>query len=926
MSTLRRISPPTLFLTATTLAFVACGDARYVGNAQPDATVTVRPDAVVVAPDDATVAADAPAGDAVVAPDVVVGDSGADAGGGDAGPTPDGVRIAGLTATVSVSFDAYGITHIRCQTDSDCFAAQGYYHAADRFAQMDLRRRFVRGRIAELFGDITGAVVDQDYSSRLFLATADGRDLAESLLAAASPETRAMLDAYTVGVNAWLADLRAGRNGARVAREWEAVAMRTSDWQPVDSVAGIIALVASLTNSTQDDIDRGLAAAAMPPQEFFDLYGVMPASSAATTDVTRSVRRGPAMSPAMIERFRVLQSQLALAESALLEARQRVPQRLDLAGEDFGSNNWVVAPSLARDGRSAYLANDPHLGMTNPATWYLVHLDSRSAGRGGRIHAAGASFAGMPGIILGQNEDIAWGATTTFFDQADVYLEQLSVDRTGVVRNGQTVPFTQRMIEISVLDAVGGQMTVTRPALYVPGHGPVLSIDVAAGTAVTSRWTGHNLSTDINFPWEIMTASTEAEARQAFRASTSIGQNFVTIDRQGNIGWYPYNYVPNRPWIANYPAWVPVPGDGRFEWDGAIPEADLPQIRNPARGFIATANSDMTGQLYDGIPYNDGLRYIQSGVDPGYRQERIAQVLNSTITHTIATMEALQNDIVSLPGRYVTPPVLRAATASVASLTALGREVDQALRGWTRFTCPTGLAGIEPTSPATTRATELSESAGCAAFHVVLGRLYANVFADEMARRNVTDRPNISSLFIQILTPERFLNPAGYWDDVSTVGRVETSTNAYVQALNEAGAWLGANLGMTRAEWQWGRVHTVRLRADLFSGAGMQQFDSPPFASAGGLFTVDVANPNGAANHNYTFGSGPSMRFSCEANSTRPVRCTIDLPGGQRHFPNDPHDLDLMREHWLTRTRVPLHFLTSEVSAAAVETVSVRAP
>jgi acyl-homoserine lactone acylase PvdQ len=232
------------------------------------------------------VAPDAPGRDAAeLTPDAM-----ADAGTPDTGPGPLDVRITGLTASVSVSFDRYGVTHIRCQTDADCFAAEGYYHAAHRFAQMDLRRRVVRGRLAELFGDITGAVVDQDYSSRLFLATPDGGDLPQALLAAASPATRAMLDAYTRGVNTWLADFRAGRNGARVADEWAAVAGRSGDWEPVDSVAGIIALVASLTNSTSDDIDRGIAASRMTPQEFFDLFGVMPASRAATLDSVDTLR------------------------------------------------------------------------------------------------------------------------------------------------------------------------------------------------------------------------------------------------------------------------------------------------------------------------------------------------------------------------------------------------------------------------------------------------------------------------------------------------------------------------------------------------------------------------------------------------------------------------------------------------------------
>ncbi|MFO0725734.1 MAG: penicillin acylase family protein, partial [Myxococcota bacterium] len=149
---------------------------------------------------------------------------------------------------------------------------------------------------------------------------------------------------------------------------------------------------------------------------------------------------------------------------------------------------------------------------------------------------------------------------------------------------------------------------------------------------------------------------------------------------------------------------------------------------------------------------------------------------------------------------------------------------------------------------------------------------------------------------------------------------------AYVNAMNAAGDWLSDSLGAARDQWRWGRIHTVSLRADFFSSAGNTSYDSTPYCAQGGLFTVNVANPNDAQDHDYRFGSGPSMRFSCEANAANPVRCAIDLPGGERHLHQDPHDLDLMTQHWLTGTRIPLHFLANEVAAAAQSTDVLRAP
>jgi penicillin amidase len=923
-----RIPSPALRATllAALAATAACSDDPAPGDA---GTTLDASQADVGTPDSGTPDTGTPdtgATDARAA-DAEPTDSGpADSGVADAGPPPE-PKISGLSAPVTVSFDENGVTHIKCRTDADCFAAQGYYHAAHRFAQMDLRRRFVRGTIGELFGPLSAATLDQDYASRLFLATPEGGDLAQSMLDAAKPETRAMLEAYTRGVNAWLADYRAGRNGARLSEEWASASTLLTDWEPLDSVAGIIALVASLTDSTGDDIDRGAQAAAMSTEAFFDLFGLMVASRATQSDGNRAaLRTGPVLSPELMTRFRELQGRLALAERALAEARANLPRFPGLVEKGFGSNNWVVRPSLTANGTSALLANDPHLGMTNPATWYLIHLDAKTEGTG-RVHIAGASFAGMPGVILGQNEDIAWGATTTYFDQADVYVETLSQDGAGVIRGKSVIPFIRRDIVLRRLNFAGGYDVETRPALYVPGHGPVLSIDTARGVAITSRWTGHTLTTDLDFVWDIALASSAETARAAFRNSTSIGQNFVVADRAGHVGWYPYNKLPNRQaWVTEQPAWVPIPGDGNYEWDGFLAEDQLPQATDPIGGYIATANADMTGQLFDGNPTNDGFPYLQAGADPGYRQERIAErIVAGAGTHSLDTMVSIQNDVVSLPGRLITP-FAQSLTQGNADLTAAGNEVREALRGWTEFSCPTGLTSNDPRSALTTDARQLAETAGCTAFHVMFGRLYRNTFADEIAAAGRTDRANVAAMFVQILSPDRFLRPGGYWDDVSTPGRVETSTHAFVRALNEAGDWLQANVGPARSTWAWGRIHTVRLRADLFSSAGIGTFDSPAFAADGGLFTIDVANPSGATSHDYTFGSGPSMRFACEANAARPVRCLIDLPGGQRHLRTDRHYIDVMRDHWLTGTRIPLHFLASEVAGSTVESVRITAP
>ena len=187
------------------------------------------------------------------------------------------------------------------------------------------------------------------------------------------------------------------------------------------------------------------------------------------------------------------------------------------------------------------LTNDPHLGLSNPSIWYLAHLDARTNGTGS-IHSAGMSFAGLPWIVIGQNEDLAWGATNSYFDQSDVYIETLSEDGSGVMFNGEVVPFIRKTFTYEL----AGADPVEQESLYVPHHGTVLSIDEEARTAIKHRWTGTELTTDVNFLTEIAAASTITEARDAIANVTSIGQNWVVATRDGDIGWFPYNSVPIR--------------------------------------------------------------------------------------------------------------------------------------------------------------------------------------------------------------------------------------------------------------------------------------------------------------------------------------------------------------------------------------------
>jgi penicillin amidase len=793
-----------------------------------------------------------------------------------------------LTAPVKARFDNAGILHLTCQTDGDCIAAQGYFHGANRFLQMDLNRRFPQGRLGERVGSFAR---EFDQGNRMIIATQTGERIEERMLEAADEPTRLALDAYTRGVNAWLGDMRAERNDAKLSEEYDYPVIHKDtidDWVQTDSLVCTLLLVKSLTDTSGQELRWGALTEALPLDIGQDLLNMEPAYHA-------SILPHEPMSQKALLPTGWWQRQHVDTEALMRTAQHAIPISIFSDGASTGSNNWVVSPARSADG-VALFSNDPHLRLNNPPYWYLIHLDSKTEGTG-TLNVMGASFPGLPGVVIGRNEHIAWGMTTTYFDATDVYLETLSPDGTGVMYNGDVIPFLERTFEFKYADVP----TETYVAKYVPHHGPVLAIDEEAGTALSMRWTGQDTDTDANYLMAIARASSVDEAQVALKNLTAIGQNVVVADVDGNIGWFPYNRLPQRPWASIYPPWLPIPGTGEAEWGPWIDYDRLPQSKNPEAGYIATANNDMTGASFDGNPTNDGHDTIQVFLAPGYRAGRIAQRLEASTNHNLATMESILADTHSLFGEDVRSTLLREVDTA---LSEAGRQAYDALMAW-QFGCPTGLDGLDSqTAAPVADAVQIRESVGCTVFHALIGRVVDSAFTDELTAADVQWQPGMKPLARLLNRPESMTYGQQFWDDVTTEEETESRVTIVTRALNETGDWLRENLGPNTDDWLWGRIHQVTLLAPLFSDAGINDFNYGPFANDGGLYTVDVANPVGMQEQKYIQTAGPSMRFTCAM--TRPPNCTIQLPGGQRHLRADPAYSNFL-PGWLTNTSVPLN-------------------
>ena len=851
-------------------------------------------------------------------------------------------------------FDEYGILHADCAFDEDCAMVLGYYHAADRFVQMDFRRRFVTGRLSDVidkgYGQLLG-LADVSAETRAVFSTRDGAPIEEMLLEHSSDETRAMLEAYSAGVNQWIADVKDGSNGAVFPHEfgdWPFVYSpdEIPAWTPEDSAASVMLVIDSLTRQLSYDIKRGIAREEIGDDDkFMDIWSLQPQveSSILTPgwQPPAAAKTSIAVHEGSSTPGEELKSGPALRRLSARTSGNEAVQGTVLGGaatpSGTGSNSWVLGPSRTANG-NALLASDIHLGMSQPAIWYVAHLDAKTNGSG-TIHVAGVTIPGLPWVIAGQNERMAWGPTNTFLDYTDWYVEELVKDAegraTGVMFQGEVVPFTKIPFTATYSDGTEEQQEL----LFVPHHGPVREIDLDNNVAITLRWTPQDITTDLNMFSSLAKAETVEQGRVANESATAWGSCYVMADAEGTIGFFPYNKPAKRTWATNLDGgaapWLPL--DGRcetpercYEWTEFWGPADLPQVVNPPEGFIATANNDITGALFDGDPTNDGYPPLQTEPAPSFRHARIVELIEETGSeHTTETMRQIQGDTHSLIGELMTPGFIAIAESDMTTLTAEGEKLLAALKAW-QFTCPSGLQGPEQNSPLTNDANELREASGCAAFHAALFVADDNCRPPGLRAEYAFKAPGYRfepshAFFRSIVDPSELLAGDVYWDDPATP-ETETKHQVIGECLDGAARYLISEVGLgdDETKWPWGRVRSFVLRSDL-DQLGVSQYNNPPpgqvpFTRDGGYETVGPASASWDSTYGFLVSSGPSERLICELFSNGP-ECTIQLPGGQSaHIESENYD-DLLFKY-LENEPVDLVFDINEAKANAVRTVS----
>jgi penicillin amidase len=880
-------------------------------------------------------------------------------------------QLPGLQGPVEVIVDKRGVPHIYAASLHDAMLVQGYLMARDRYPQMEIFKRNVTGTLAEFIGTLSPAALENDVAARVI----GFKRLSEQIYASlpeGAPE-KVAIDAFAKGVNLHIAELRSG--SAKLPPGAELLGLLVSrpsaftDWRPQDSIAIGRYLSHALSYSAESEVAltqaRMAVAAKFPAGNpraglFRDFWSFAPAREVFTSEGL-SQREGKASAG----RGALPDGQVLSKAQGFLDAARRLQELL--GDESRGSNNWVVAGSKTASG-APLLANDPHLSLPSPPLFWFSHLNTKRAG--GNLDVQGISLAGVPGVILGFNDQLAWGSTTAVHDVTDVYEETITE---GVDGAPDTVLFKGQQVPIEIVTEtikVAGKPDVVLQLERVPHHGLIVPtiqngavVPRTGSKALSVRWTGDEVSNELSAFLGLNTATNVAEVRAAL-ANFKVGaQSFVVATRGGDIFWSTQSRLPVRdPRAMTYdprtqtglsPAMV-LPGDGSAEWIGNLEDRFLPQALNPARGFIATANNDLVGTTKDGNPFNDP-HYIGWDYDLGHRIARITERLQGLVDKggvRPEDMVALQGDHRSAMGALLAPAFVTAARrvaaeraqpgthpdltpfvqrSTAADLDLLAQVADR-LAAWT-YETPAGVNIGDGEPPAA----EVADSIATAIFNASMLRLVKLAFDDELSALGQSPGSDGIAKVLQraILNPSSLatysaeLGDTVLWDSLATPDVRETRDERIASAMLLGGIYLRDRFGADMAQWRWGRMHTLTLASLVPSLSGESAVTLPApgnasfpngFPRPGDNFAVDVASFGMMNPERFSYEHGPVQRVVVEMTSEGP-RAWNALPGGQHFDPRSPHHADEL-EYWRRNQAPRLAFTQQEVNAAKASSLS----
>lgn len=767
--------------------------------------------------------------------------------------------VAGLAADVEIIVDRWGVPHIYAQSREDLFVAQGFNAARDRLFQIDLWRRRGHGRLAAVFGP---SYVEQDRANRLFLYQGD----MEAEWLAYGPETKAIVTAFTAGVNAYIAWAR--DNAERLPPEFRVYGYEPECWEPED-------VIRFRTHGLFYNVEQEMARA----QTLRD-FGP-------DAEELRQAREpfDPLVVPEGLD--------LALLDDEVLRVYRLAFLPVNFAGQatptDWrqgisGSNNWVVSGERTETGRPI-LANDPHRAVALPSLRYMAHLDAPG------VSVIGAGEPGLPGISIGHNGKVAFGLTIWAADHEDLYVYELDPSDSSRYRYGdgwESITTVAETIEVAGGASEEVSLSFTR-------HGPIIHLDAERNFAVAVRavWLEPGMA-----PYLASTGYMAADDGDDFVAALANwgapGANQIFATPDGDIGWQPSALIPRRP---NWDGSLPVPGDGRYEWDGFVRAPGLPSVRRPKSGWIATANEMNLPEDYR----NDDLTITYDWYTFG-RAERLLEWLSGQDKVGIEDSVRMQSDSLNVHAARVCEFLTPIDAGSVRD-----GDVLERLRAWD--------------------GDETKDSFEALIFEIWLRRHFRTWLIDDYLGRRDLSRLEVEASKRFLLRDESFggdlrgdLRMIGDID-VSSADRLAEFTAAVDATLSAALVEIEGLLGADREGWSWGAVHHSLLVHPALDGVGgvpTEWSRIGPAPRAGSGDTVGSAGYD--ANFRQTIGS--TFRMVIDVGEWDQSRA-MNAPG-QSGDPRSGHYADLF-EAWAAGESFPLVYSREAVEANAGERVVLRA-
>jgi penicillin G amidase len=777
---------------------------------------------------------------------------------------PETLHLSGLKQPVQILKDRWGISHIYAKNESDLFFAQGYNVARDRLFQLELWRRQATGTVAEILGK---QELRRDIGNRLFMYRGD---LTQELNWY-HPHGAAIVDAFVHGINAYIAETES--NPALLTPEFKMLGIKPGNWTP----AIVISRFNGLAGNVEEELDIALQIRAVGVERAREVDYFQPGNPNLDLDPAIDASL---LSPDVLSLYMAFRSPLHFTADELVagyrsrsadkeqilaqldQAAETPSNELGRAGEEIGSNNWVVGGKLTASGYPL-LANDPHRAQGAPSLRYWVHLVAPG------WDVLGGGEPSLPGISIGHNEYGAWGLTIFGTDSEDLYVYDTNPENPSQYKYRgawEAMTILKESIPVKGESPVAVELKYTR-------HGPVVFEDKQHHKAYAVRAAWREIG---GAPYlaslRMDQATTWKEFQDACTHSRMPAENMVWVDKDRSIGYQAVGIAPRRP---NWSGLVPVPGDGRYEWNDFLPIEELPHVENPEKGFFNTSNNYL---IPPGWPYQDALHYMWA--DP-YRADTVEQFLRSGRMFTVSDMMQLQNSVFSIPARELIP-LLR----EITSPNDVTEQARQRLVHWD--------------------------------FNLDQDSVPAGIY--EMWQRHLQE--NVRAAFL----PEDARTVKGSPPLFRTVQLLEAPDGTFgadpiagrdallLKSLDEAAADLTKRLGTDMNKWKLGAYHHALIHhpmTDALKPEERGQFDVGDLPRSGDAYTVDAT---GSLDNQW---SGGSFKIIVD---TEDWDNSVGLNNpGQSGDVRDPHYRDLY-PLWARGRYFPIFYSRRKIESVTEKT------